>query len=691
MELPRRASGDVYLPDGAFTRAMADLRAHPASRELRVAAVYAFDFRTRMLPYWYADTRMAPCSVRTLADALFASGFEHTRVVLQQWTPYFRPCKAVLHGRPIDLLLVSAMQVHAEPSYDLIRDACRIPEERRPLILAGGPKAIYEPMDYFELGPKPGVGADCVVTGEVYVLLDLLRKVLEFHRPEETLRAAFDRARKDGALAEIAGLVYLDKPVKAKSARLNGLSAASTHGPIAAGPNGHANGAANGRVNGPRNGHLTLADPPIAVHSGIQRLLRDLDEMPMPDAGYRLLEPPHRGQTLRAQPLPPEKVRHKSPVASIISTQGCKFNCSYCPIPAVNQRTWRHKSPKRMAAEIKHIFETFGIEKFFGTDDNFFNSRETVIELMTELSHTTVGGKKLGSQIRFYTEATEFDVFRNQDILALCRKGGLRGIWFGIEDLTAKLINKGQAVGKTEQLFKRLHEVGIMPMAMMIHSDNQPLHTPKGDYKGLLNQARYLFEVGAVSYQCTYLGPAVGTRDFETALEAGTMFRTVGGREIPQAHMDGNHVVATKHSRPWTRQINILRAYSTFYNPWNFMRSAFELRKGSSISGKRFAFQILGHIGLLMTIPKLALWAWKMRLNAIEKWHEKPQARFELVGAVDRAPVTWAIEFQPVPAAHGRRHDDDHADPNGEDRFIPLRAPALAAVGDRPLPILPTA
>jgi hypothetical protein len=82
MELPRRRPGDVFLPDGSLLAVMNDLRAMEHAHDLRIGIVYAFDFRTHILPYWYADKRMAPCSVRTLADVLATSGFKHVRVVL---------------------------------------------------------------------------------------------------------------------------------------------------------------------------------------------------------------------------------------------------------------------------------------------------------------------------------------------------------------------------------------------------------------------------------------------------------------------------------------------------------------------------------------------------------------------------------------------------------------------------------
>lgn len=608
MELPRRKNQDVYLPDGAFRSILASLRRFTDAHDLNIGIVYSFDFRTRMLPYWYADKRMAPCCVRTLADCLWAAGFRNIRVILQQWTPNFKPSQAKLNGKPLDILMVSAMQVHAEPSYDLIRDAVAM-GPGRPLVMAGGPKAIYEPCDYLEIGPKPGIGADVISTGEAYVLLDLLNRLLEQRRPTEHPLSVYDRCRKSGLLDDIPGLVYLA-------------------------PN------------------ATPAKP-YAINTGVQRLLRDLDEMPMPDAGYRLIEPPHRHATLRPHPYPAHKVGKKSIVCSLISTQGCKFACTYCPIPAVNQRTWRHKSPQRLAAEIKHVYENFGISQFFSTDDNFFNNRDTVISLMTELSKTWTRGKPLGETIQFFTEATAFDVYKNRDILPLCRKGGLRAIWFGIEDITAELVNKGQTPGKAKEIYAQMRGLGIEPMAMMIHSDEQPLRTGKDDLSGLLNQARYMFEIGAVSYQCTYLGPAVGTLDFEPAAKDRKIFKTVGGEPVPQAFMDGNHVASSKHPRPWERQMNVMRGYATFYNPVNTLRILANWRK-DRLSPRRLLFQIIGQIGLLMTVPKVWRWARKLKRGPIEVWDGLQPARIPMIDAAEQVEVNWAIEHLPSRDLHER-------------------------------------
>jgi len=555
-----------------------------------------------MQPFWYADKRMVPCSVRLLADSLHEAGMTNLRIVLQQWSPRVLPSLMRLGGRKLDLLLVSSMQVHAERAFALIRDAHRMGQER-PLILAGGAKAMYEPTDFFELGPAGGVGADGVVTGEAFVLLDLLNVVLSHRRSGQTVRDAYEDLRSSGGLDGVPGLVYLC-------------------------PQG-----------GPHE--------PQAVNTGVQRLLRDLDELPMPDVGYRVLEPPHGRRTLSAQPCTPRQVGKLSAIASVMSTQGCRFRCPFCPIPASNQRTWRHKSPRRLAAEITHIHQTFGISEFFGTDDNFFNDRQTACDLMTELARTKIGEKPLGRCIRFYTEATQADVYKNRDLLPLAKASGLAAIWFGIEDITARLVNKGQNADKTAELFALLRGHRIEPMVMMIHSDHQPLHSPRGDLSGLVNQARHVYELGAVSYQCTYLGPAVGSRDFEPAARAKAIFRRVGGIKIPQAYQDGNYVVSSLHERPWRQQVNILRAYGAFYNPLNALRALRDIRK-DPLAGRRLLFQVLGQIGLLLALPKLLGWAWRLRRGPIERYPDLLPARIPMRDAASGEEMNWAIENAPA-------------------------------------------
>src|SRR5258705_11487240 len=160
----------------------------------------------------------------------------------------------LLDGRVPDLFMVSSMTLHCEEAMDLIRDAHRIDPAYRPLIIAGGPHAVYEPYDLFSAIPARPYSADVVVTGEEYVMLSLIEVLLSVRGRGESMRSAFVRARDSRALDDVPGLVY-------SRVGASGM-------------------------------------PEELIDTGMQRLVGDIDYLPHPVLGYRLLEPPSRRATL---------------------------------------------------------------------------------------------------------------------------------------------------------------------------------------------------------------------------------------------------------------------------------------------------------------------------------------------------------------------------------------------------------
>src|SRR5688500_2779973 len=211
MELPRRTRGDELLRPGELLDLRSRLRRLAPAHDLATVIACAFDHRTRMLPFIYADTRMVPAGVRAVGSAMVDAGFAKTRIVLQQWNRRFRPSRMKLDGRIPDLFMVSTMGMHSDRALELIADARRIDPAHRPLIIAGGSHAVYEPFLLFgETGSSGDVikaGPDVVVTGEEFVLLSLLESILSYRGAGESMRSAFFRARDAGALDDIPGLI----------------------------------------------------------------------------------------------------------------------------------------------------------------------------------------------------------------------------------------------------------------------------------------------------------------------------------------------------------------------------------------------------------------------------------------------------------------------------------------------------
>ena len=553
--------------------------------DLATVIACAFDPRTRMLPFTYADTHMAPAGARAIGSTMLDAGFHKTRIVLQQWNRNFRPSQMRLDGRVPDIFMVSAMQIHSARCAALIRDAYRIDPALRPLIIAGGPKTIYEPWDAFSADPGAPWSADVAVTGEEYVLLSLLEVLLSIRSGRESLRTTFIRARNSGMLDEIPGLVY---------ARTNSAGAAEE-----------------------------------LIDTGIQQLVADLDELPHPILGYQLLEPPSRKATLSSQPLPASRVRKYSPIASLVLTFGCKFACPYCPIPAYNQRQYRSKSGQRIADEMYRLYSEYGLRYFFGADDNFFNSTERTVGIAKTLARAEFNGLRLRKKVRWGTEVTIHDTLRMKEYLPLISNAGVRMLWLGVEDMTASLIKKGQSVDKTTEAFRLLNECNICPMPMMMHHDTQPLFTRGGPY-GLLNQARLLRKAGSVSLQVLMITPATGSKTYEQSFTSGLVYDNVAGRRVEPRMFDGNFVVASKHEKPWRKQFNIMAAYVYFYNPLRFLWAL--VRPKSRRYLVDAGTQMLGMWGLTKTFWRTFGWALCLMRGRIERTTRAPASRIPMRG-----------------------------------------------------------
>jgi radical SAM superfamily enzyme YgiQ (UPF0313 family) len=209
-----------------------------------------------------------------------------------------------------------------------------------------------------------------------------------------------------------------------------------------------------------------------------------------------------------------------------------------------------------------------------------------------------------------------------KDHLSLVHKAGCRALWLGVEDMTATLVNKGQTVDKTSEAFRLMRDNGICPMPMMMHHDTQPLYSRGSNY-GLLNQINVLRRAGAVSLQVLMMTPSPGTKLYEGTFTDKLVLQSAGGK-LAEPHMyDGNYVVASKHARPWKKQLNLLTGYLSFYNPWWLLIAM--LRRKTRVGWKPAGMQVVGMLGLMQSFRRTSGWAVRLMFGKIERLSAPPQ------------------------------------------------------------------
>ncbi|ABD12725.1 Fe-S oxidoreductase [Frankia casuarinae] len=95
--------------------------------------------------------------------------------------------------------------------------------------------------------------------------------------------------------------------------------------------------------------------------------LTDLDGLPLP--AVNLLEMSSYDST-----------------ATLITSRGCPFSCSFCTVHATVGRKFRARSPHNVADEIEHYVTDHGIRRFFVEDDNFTFDVPRVREICREIT-----------------------------------------------------------------------------------------------------------------------------------------------------------------------------------------------------------------------------------------------------------------------------------------------------------------
>ncbi|MCX5848258.1 MAG: radical SAM protein [Deltaproteobacteria bacterium] len=108
----------------------------------------------------------------------------------------------------------------------------------------------------------------------------------------------------------------------------------------------------------------------------------NLDDLPFPS--WDLIDP-------RTYPATPHGSFSKSlPIAPIITSRGCPFQCTYCGVRVNTGRNFRMRSVDNVMEEIKYLQKSFGIREIHIEDDNFTLVKSQVIDFCKRLKEENI-------------------------------------------------------------------------------------------------------------------------------------------------------------------------------------------------------------------------------------------------------------------------------------------------------------
>jgi radical SAM superfamily enzyme YgiQ (UPF0313 family) len=132
-----------------------------------------------------------------------------------------------------------------------------------------------------------------------------------------------------------------------------------------------------------------------------------------------------------------------------VSSQGCRFRCTFCADPAVFKRGWYGLQPARMVAELAGLHRRYGFDEIAFQDETFFTSRARV---------EAVAGAFLQSGLAAsvgWTATMRADQGERLDdaLMDKCRRAGLRRVMIGVESGSPAMLERIKKDITLEQVY----------------------------------------------------------------------------------------------------------------------------------------------------------------------------------------------------------------------------------------------
>jgi anaerobic magnesium-protoporphyrin IX monomethyl ester cyclase len=168
-------------------------------------------------------------------------------------------------------------------------------------------------------------------------------------------------------------------------------------------------------------------------------LIRDLDSLPLP---ARDLLPARRyTTTLRGRPL-----------AAVLTSRGCPFNCDFCACSQFFGRSWRTRSVENVTDELRFLQKKQGYRAIAFFDDNFTLDPGRIVEFCEQVLRRQW-------DLYWWAFSRVDSVVKNEDVVKLMAQAGLKQVFVGFESGSQEVLD---GFGKNLDVDKAFRAVEIL-------------------------------------------------------------------------------------------------------------------------------------------------------------------------------------------------------------------------------------
>lgn len=233
-------------------------------------------------------------------------------------------------------------------------------------------------------------------------------------------------------------------------------------------------------------------------------IIKNLDLLPFP--ARHLINPHHY--------FSPHAGKNQKPVATMISSRGCPYRCTFCSQPP-NRADYRTRSGKNIVDEMEEIYDDYNGQYSFVCDTMTIN-KNNVLEMCSEILE-----RKMNVHWLANTRVNVID----EEMLSKMAEAGCTDLFFGVESGNDRIRNDVVHKNITDaQIRKAMHlcwKYGIQSNIFMM------LGFPTETMKEVEDSINYPVQTGADIMGIHITWPQPGSPLYDQAIKEGLVSKSV--------------------------------------------------------------------------------------------------------------------------------------------------------------------